>query len=70
MDASARSAQAAALGEQVAPGRAVNRAVDPAAAQEGAVRRIDDGIKRERRDVGDHDVETRGRDFGGEDGLR
>ena len=54
--------------EQLGPGRAMDRAIDAAAAKQRAVRRVDDGVDRKRRDVGDDDVEARGADFGGEEG--
>ena len=43
-------------------------AVDAAAAEQRAVRRIDDRRGVERRDVGDADVQLRRSDLGGEEG--
>ena len=37
----------------------MDRAVDPAAAEQRRVRRIDDGVDRERGDVGDDDIQSR-----------
>ena len=52
--------------QQLASGGAVDRTIDPAAAQQRCVCRVDDGIDRERGDVGDHDLQSRRTDFGGE----
>ena len=38
------AAERPAFGEQLRPGGAMDRAIDAAAAQQGAVRRIDDGV--------------------------
>jgi hypothetical protein len=57
----------AAFGQQIRSGRAMDRAVDPAAAEQRAVRRVDDGVDRERGDVGNHDVEPRRPGFGAAD---
>ena len=43
-------------------------AVDAAAAEQRAVRRVHDGVDVERRDVGHEDVEAGRADFGGEEG--
>ena len=51
------AAKRAAFGEQSLTGGAMDRAVDPAAAEKRGVRRVDDGIDLERRDVGDDDLE-------------
>jgi hypothetical protein len=45
------------------PGRAVDGAVDAAAAGKLRIGRVDDRIDIERRDVGDDDFETGRRDF-------
>jgi len=45
------AAEAAALIEDLGPAGAVNRAVDAAAPEQGAVRRVDDRIRGELRDV-------------------
>ena len=47
----------------------MNRSVDAPAAEQRGIRGIDDGVERERRDVGDHDLEAGGADLGGEKGL-
>ena len=51
------AAEGAALREQFRPGGAVDRAVDPAAAEQRLVRGVDDGINAERGDVGGDDLE-------------
>ena len=43
----------------------MDRAVDAAAAEQRAVRRVDDRIERKRRDVGNADIEPGGADLGG-----
>ena len=43
--------------KELRPGRAVNRAIDPAAARELGIGGVDDRIDVERRDVGDEDFE-------------
>ena len=45
-------------GRQLRTGRPMDRAIDPAAAGQAAVRGVDDGIEVERRDVGDDDLEV------------
>src|SRR5579872_4202032 len=52
------AAERAALCEQFWAGAAVDCAVDPSAAEQRAVRGIDDRVNIERRDVGDHDLES------------
>jgi len=59
------AAERPARGEQFRSGGAMDRAVDAAAAEQGAVGRIDDGVERQRRDVGHADIEPGGADFGG-----
>jgi hypothetical protein len=49
--------------QQLRPGRAVDGAVDAAAAGKLRIGRVDDRIDIERRDVGDDDFETGRRDF-------
>ena len=61
------AAERPAFRQQLRPGRAMDRAVDPAAAEQRRVRRIHDGVDVERRDVGDADVEPRRSDRGGEE---
>ena len=56
----------AALGQQFRSGGAMDGAVDPAAAEQRAVRRIDDGVDLKRGDVCDADFEPRRADLGGE----
>ena len=46
------AAELAAFGEQLRPGGAMDRAIDPAAAEERRIRRVDDRVERERGDVG------------------
>jgi hypothetical protein len=58
------AAEAPALGQQFRTGGAMDGAVDPAAAEQRPVGGVDDRIDRERRDVGDHDLETELRGFG------
>ena len=55
----------AALDQQIRPGRAMDCAVDATAAQERAVRRVHDGINRERRDVRNSDLDQGRPDAGG-----
>ena len=45
----------------------MDRPVDAAAAEQRRIRRVDDGVDIERRDVGDADVEPRRPDRGGEE---
>jgi len=52
------AAQFAAFGQQLRAGGAMDRAVDTTTAQQRSVRRIDDGIDLECRDVGDDDFVT------------
>ena len=49
----------AALGQQFGPGRAMDRAIDAATAEQRAIRRVDDGVNAQRRDVGNEDLEPR-----------
>jgi hypothetical protein len=64
------TAKPAALLQQLRPGGAMDGAVDAAAAEQRAVRRVDDGVDVERRDVGHADFEQRRADRRGEKGLR
>ena len=58
------AAERPAFGEQFRSGGAMDGAVDAAAAEQRAVRRIDDRIERKRRDVGNADFKPGGADFG------
>ncbi len=60
------AAKAPAFGKQLRPGGAVDGAVNATAAEQRFVRRIDDGVDRKRRDVGDADLEPGRPDFGAE----
>lgn len=60
------TAKPAALHQQFRPRRAVNRTVDTAATQQRTVRRIDDGIDAQCRNIGDDDLEGRRADRSGE----
>ena len=51
--------QRAAFGQQFRPGRAMDRAIDAAAAEQRGVRRVDDGVNAQRRDVGNDDFQPR-----------
>jgi hypothetical protein len=51
--------QRATLREQLRPGNAMNRAVYAAAAEQGLIRRVDDRINAQRRDIGDDDLKPR-----------
>src|SRR4051812_28183612 len=46
--------------QEAGPGGAVDRAIDPAATEERAIRRVDDGIDRQRGDIGLDDVDAIG----------
>ena len=50
-------AEAPALGEQIRPGGAMNRAVDTAASEQRVVRRVDDRVHFEGRDVDEDGME-------------
>src|SRR5438477_5009088 len=50
-------AEAHALGEQIGPGGAMNRAVDTAASEQRVVRSVDDRVHLERRDVDEDGME-------------
>ena len=58
------AAKRSAFGQEVRSGSAVNGAVYPAAAKQGPVGGVDDGIGGERCDVGDADVKPRRTDRG------
>ena len=45
----------AAFGQQLGPGRAMDRAIHPATAEQRGVRGVDDGVNAQGRDVGDDD---------------
>src|SRR3954470_14130381 len=53
------AAERLALLKKFAPRGTVDRAVDPAAAQQRGVCRIDDGVDRERGNIGDYDLKPR-----------
>src|SRR5579859_6175410 len=57
------AAQRAALGKELGASRAMNRAIDTAAAQKRRVRRVHDGVNAERGDVSNNDFEPRGADL-------
>ena len=59
------AAERSAFRQQLPSGGAVDRAIDPAAAEQRGVGGVDDGVDRERGDVGDHDFELRRPNFGG-----
>ena len=59
------AAERSALGEQIGTRRAVDRAVYATAAKQRTVRRINDGIDAERRDVGNSDLKPRRADGSG-----
>jgi hypothetical protein len=56
------AAERAAFLQQFGTGRAMDRAIDAPAAKQRAVRGIYDGVERQRRDVGNEDVEGDGAD--------
>ena len=53
----------AAFGQQLGPGRAMDRAIDAAAAEQRGIRGVDDGVNAKRRDVGDDDFQPRRADL-------
>ena len=53
----------AAFGEQLGPGRAMDRAIDATAAEQRRIRGVDDGVNAQRRDVGDDDFQPRRADL-------
>jgi hypothetical protein len=53
----------AAFGYQFRPGAAMNRAIDAAAAEQGIIRGVDDGINAQARDVGNDDFQPRRADL-------
>ena len=57
------AAQLTAFGQQFGTGGAMNRAIDATAAQQRNIRRVDDGVDSERRDIGDGDLEPRRADL-------
>ena len=48
-----------ALGQQLGPGRIMDRAIDAAPAKERRIRRVDDGVNAQRGDVGNNDFQPR-----------
>ena len=57
--ASAAAMERAAFRQQLRPGRAVDRAIDPAAAKQRGVGGVDNGIDAQASDVGDDDLQPR-----------
>src|SRR5437870_1687398 len=57
--ASIAAIERAAFGEQFGSGRAMDRAIDAAPAEERRVRGVDDGVNAKRGDVGNDDLEPR-----------
>jgi hypothetical protein len=57
------AAKLAAFGQQLRPGRIVDRTVDTATAKQRRVGGVDDGINAQCRDVGDDDFEPRRADL-------
>jgi hypothetical protein len=53
----------AAFGEQLRPCRAMDCAIDAAAAQQRRVRGVDDGVNAQRRNIGNDDLEPRRSDL-------
>ena len=53
----------AAFGEQLRSGRAMDRAIDAAPAQQRRIRGVDDGVNAQGGDVGDDDFNARGADL-------
>ena len=51
--------QRAAFGKQFGPGRAMDRAIDAAAAEQRRIRGVDDGVNAQRGDVGNDDFQPR-----------
>jgi hypothetical protein len=51
--------EGAAFGQQVRPGRAMDRAIDAASAEQRGVGGVDDGVNAQRRDIGDGDFQPR-----------
>src|SRR5262249_46414127 len=62
------AAQRPTFDQQLGSGGAMDRTVDPAATEQRAVRRVDDRVDVQRRDVGDTDLQPRRADLGGEEG--
>jgi hypothetical protein len=48
--------QGAAFGKKFGPGRAMDRTIDAATAEQRGIRRVDDGINAQARDVGDDNL--------------
>jgi hypothetical protein len=53
------AAKRAAFGDKLRAGRAMNCPIDSAATQQRAIRRVDDDVNAQRRDVGDDDFQPR-----------
>ena len=53
------AAELAAFGQQLGPGRIMNRAIDSAPAEQGRIRGVDDGVNAQRGDVGNNDFQPR-----------
>jgi hypothetical protein len=53
----------AAFGQQLRPGRAMDRTIDAATAEQRRVRSVDDGVNAQGRDVGDDDFQLRRTDL-------
>jgi hypothetical protein len=53
----------AAFGQQFGPGRAMDRTIDAAAAEQRRVGGVDDGVNAQRRDIGDNDFQPRRADL-------
>jgi hypothetical protein len=66
----AQAAQRAAIRQQFGTGGAVNRAVDSTAAQKRVIRRIDDGVHRQRGDVAVNGDEQHGQGVPGDRASR
>jgi hypothetical protein len=55
----------AAFGQQFGPGRAVDRAIDAAATEQGRIGGVDDGVNAQARDIGDDNFQPRAADLAG-----
>ena len=49
----------AAFGQQLGPGCIMDRAIDAAPAEQRRIRRVDDGVNAQRRDIGNNDFQPR-----------
>jgi hypothetical protein len=52
--------EGAAFGQQLRPGRAMDRAIDATPAKQRGIGGVDDGVNAKRRDIGDGDFQPRG----------